>query len=129
MTRSWYTSPMSRTAPSANRLRRVLRWVPAASLAIIQAAAWGAMFSGGMAGVVGWILLLSVIPFLGVAALLVAAIHAVRERRFSRAISGTFFSSLLALWPGAWNFGVGRIAYPASLEKTRPSAAVRLPSE
>jgi hypothetical protein len=99
------------------------------SLAIIQAAAWGALFWGGMAGVVGWILLLSVIPILGGAALLVAGVYAAWRRRFSRPIAGVLFLSLLALWPGGWGFGLGQIAYPASLAKTRPSAMVRLPSE
>ncbi len=31
-----------------------MRWIPAILLAVLQASAWSALFAGGMAGVMGW---------------------------------------------------------------------------
>lgn len=120
---------MGDDTPGPGRLRRILRWVPLVSLAVVQAVAWGALLSGGMTGVRAWVALISLVPLLGGAALLTTGAYALWRRRFSRPMAGTLAASLIALWPGAWLFGVGQMAYPASLANTTPTATVRLPSD
>lgn len=120
---------MTRSALSSSRFRRVGRWVPPATLGIALCAAWAALFSGGMRGVVAWLLLLSALPLLGLIVLPATAVYAALKRRLSRPIILTLLLSAIALWPGAWNFGMFQIAYPASLASMRPSASVRLPSD
>jgi hypothetical protein len=120
---------MENPQPTQSLFRRIVRWVPPVFLAAMHVAAWGTLFLGGMAGVTAWVLLLSVVPLLGAAALLATGVYALWKRRRSIPVAATIGMSLLALYPGAWNFGVWNFAYPASIEDTRPHASVRLPSD
>ncbi len=108
--------------------RAWLRWLPGAFLGGGLALGFALLFSGGMRAVVGWLLLLGlgqlVAPLTGIAVL----VHALRRRRLSAPMALALGASLVGLWPGLWTFGVLQIAFPASLDTTRPAATVRLPS-
>ncbi len=51
------------------------------------------------------------------------------KRRLSAPSVATLLVGLTALYPGGWGFGIGRITYPAALDRVQPSATVRLPSD
>jgi hypothetical protein len=106
-----------------------LRWLLPALLTVVQVAAWGVLESGGITSVYGWLALVSVVPLLGAIGLVTCAVAAIRRRGVSRLAAFTAAASLVALWPGAWNVGVGAIRYPFSLAKQTPAATVRLPLE
>jgi len=110
-------------------LRQLLRWTPAVILFLILALCWSAVWRGGLAGALAWDLLISLVPLLGAAALIFAAIYAVWKRRFSLPIAIAIALALIAIYPFGWNFGLLPIKYPSSLEKTTPSATVRLPGD
>jgi hypothetical protein len=120
---------MDATSVGPGRAWRVAVRLALAVFAVALAGTWAALFSGGMGGVTAWILLLSLWPLAGIIVLLGAAAISLRRRRVSRAAACGLALGLITLWPGAWNFGLLRIAYPASVEDTRPAATVRLPSD
>lgn len=106
-----------------------MRWTPPAGLALVLVASWGLFLSGGMAAVIGWVLLISAGQLPAPLSLLVLAVHAIRKRRFSRPMWTTLALALVALWPALWGFGLLTITFPSSLEGSEPSATVRLPSD
>jgi hypothetical protein len=102
--------------------------VPAGVLGAALATSWALMFSGGMRAVVGWVVLISVGQILALPALLAVGVHAIRKRRLSRPMALTLVLGLVGVWPALWGVGLALITFPASREKTAPSATVRLPS-
>jgi Peptidase family M23 len=113
----------------APRRRPILPWIVPAGLLLMHAAAWGAFLSGGLRAVTAWWALISLVPILGLLSLLGSALRLAWKRRATPALLATLLLGACALWPGAWGFGIAQIAFPASLETTRPSATVRLPSD
>ena len=122
------TSAGSMTQGMQGRFRRVVRWVLPALLAAVLLPSWALFFSGGMRAVVGWSALMGAGLLLAPLSLLVLLVHAVRKRRFSRPMQATSVLACLALWPGLWIFGILTIAFPYDLDRSSPSATVRLPS-
>ena len=116
------------TEPPRTRLRSILRWTLPVGLALVLLPSWGLFLSGGMLAVAGWIALMLAGLVLGPLSLLVLVVHAIRKRRFSRPMWAVLALGLVALWPGLWNVGLLTITFPYSLEDSRPSATVRLPS-
>lgn len=109
------------------RARPVLRWLPAASLALLGVLAWALLLRGGLTGVYAYLMLLSVLPPLALLALLGTLVYALIKRRFSQPVWATRLVALLLLWPGAWLFNVATIRYPGSIEAAQPAATVRVP--
>jgi hypothetical protein len=105
----------------------VLRWLPAASLALMGAVAWATLFGGGMPGVYAYLILLAGLPPLALLALLGTLVYAVVKRRFSKPVWATRLVALVLLWPAAWMFNVATIRYPGSIEDAQPAATVRVP--
>jgi hypothetical protein len=106
-----------------------MRWIGPVLLAAALFASWLATFFGGRFGIGGWILITAVWPLVGLVMLFWFALVSAIRRRVTRTRG---FSALLALpmvWPLAWAFGLGAVAYPASEALTRPSVAVRPPSD
>ena len=114
---------------SRSRFRSILRWIPGGVLAICLVLSWVLFFSGGMRAVTGWVLVISVGQTLGPLALLAVIIHGIRRRRLSAPMRVTLGLALLSIWPALWGFGLLTITFPASLDKTAPSATIRLPSD
>jgi hypothetical protein len=126
------TQMVGAAAGQARSLREsagwVLRWLPAVILALVAAGSWGTVLAGGMPGVITWHLMVMLVgPVLGLLTLLASLVYALVKRRASKATWVTRFVALVLLWPAAWNLGVARVRYPASLESTQPSATVRVP--
>lgn len=109
-------------------LRKILRWTLVVILFLSVALCWAAVLRGGLAGVVAWLWLQSLVPILGAAASIFVAIYAAWKRRFSLPIAITIVLALVAIYPFGWNFDLLPVKYPASLETTTPSATVRLPA-
>lgn len=118
-----------RKSEERGAFRRAVRWVPAAVLLLAVAGCWAAAFGGGLPGVVAWDALHLLVPLLGLVLLLVCAAYAVWKRRFSVPVMATVVLALVALWPLCWNFELLVVKYPASIGRTQPSAAVRLPAD
>lgn len=110
-------------------LRKILRWTPAVILFLSIALCWALVLCGGLAGVIGWLWIQSLVPIIGVLALIFAAICAVWKRRFSLPISITAALCLPAIYPFGWQFGLFPLKYPSSLETSTPAATVRLPAD
>lgn len=109
--------------------RRIARWTPAAVLLLTVGGCWAAAFRGGLLGVAAWLVLYSLVPLFGLAALLVCAASAVWKRRFSPALLATTLLALVAVWPLCWNFDLLVVKYPVSISRVQPSVAVRLPAD
>ncbi len=109
--------------------RRILRWIPAAALAVTLAVSWALLFSGGMRAVVGWLAVVSPGQLIGPLTLLAVVTHAIRKRRFSRPMQAAFGLAVFSLWPALWSFGLLAMTFPASKATTVPSATVRIPAD
>lgn len=117
-------SPANATPSSA---RRALRWLPATSIALVTAGAWLAFFSGGMRAVLAWLSLLTIVPLLGFVTVVVVGVHLVRKRSLGAPMIASAAVGVMAMLPGAWNFGLGTIAFPYSLATATPAATGRIP--
>lgn len=109
--------------------RRIVRWVSAAVLLLSVASCWAAAFRGGLAGVAAWYVLQLIVPLLGLALLLACAGYAVWKRRLGAPLLTTALLALVAVWPAFWLFELLLVKYPASLDRTKPAATVRLPAD
>jgi hypothetical protein len=98
-------------------------------LLLAVAACWALAFRGGLAGVAAWHSLQSLVPLLGLGALLAGAGYAVWKRRLSPPPLTTTLLALVTLWPLCWNFDLLTVKYPVSVSRAQPSVAVRLPAD
>lgn len=126
MPRSAIDRPSSASA-LWGRFWRVLRWLPAASLALMGVVAWATLLGGGMSGAYAYLVLMAGLPPLALLTLLGTLVYAVIKRRFSAPVWVTRLVALVLLWPGAWFFNVATIRYPGSIEEAQPAATVRVP--
>ena len=110
-------------------MKTLLRWLPATLLLAVFGLLWSTSASGGEEGVLAWILLMSVLPYLGALVLLAVIGLFIWKRNLTTPLFVTFLVSLFTIWPYLWQVGVLPMAYPVSIETTSPSATVRLPSD
>lgn len=110
-------------------MKSILRWLPAILLLLIFGALWGTAVVGGQSGVISWLILISILPYLGGLTLLGVIVLFVRKRKVTAPLLLTLVASLLVIWPFLWQFGVLAMAYPSSAEKMTPAATVRLPAD
>ena len=106
-----------------------MRWIGPVFLAAVFLASWLATFFGGRFGIGGWILITVVWPLVGLVMLFWFALVSAIRRRVTRTRGFTALLALPMIWPLAWAFDLGAVAYPASEALTRPSIAVRPPSD
>jgi hypothetical protein len=115
---------------TSGKIWKVLRWVPLGLMVFFLLSLLGMMLAGGMMRISGWYLLQLLPPLLGIITLITIVIYALLKKRVkkraSRPLIWTGIVSLVSLLPLILWFVP--LAYPASLEKTTPSATVRLPS-
>ncbi len=111
------------------------RWLTAERLALVSALIvaiiWGLLWflHGGLFKSWLWNLLPTIFPFVGGIVLLGVWRAPVAHSRHVPTIRLlATVPSLLLIAPLAWTYGVGRIAYPASIEAMQPHAWVRLPA-
>lgn len=103
-------------------------WLPLAGILVVSCVCWLVVVRGGMAGVAAWYAFQIGVPLLGLASLLGASVYALFKRRFDRVVLASLAACAAAVLPAALLFGVFPIAYPASIDSTRPVATVRLPA-
>lgn len=104
-----------------------LRWLPLVSIALIPAILLLIIGQGGLPAIYAWFLLQLIPPVLGLIIILASAGYAIVRRRCSRLLYATAAAALLSLLPAIQIFAPV-LAYPSSLERMRPTATVRLPS-
>jgi hypothetical protein len=111
-------------------VRSALRWLPSVALALLLSSLWFAFLgTRGMSAVVGWLLLMAVVPFLGAAVLAVTLGYAAFRRRLTPPIVATLGLAVVLVWPGLWNLGLLQLRFPGPLEEATPAATVRLPAD
>ena len=116
------------TETPVSRFRTVLRWALPVLLAVVLLPSWILFLSGGMPAIYGWLALMGIGLLFAPLTILVLIVHAIRKRRFSRPMWVTLALALVTLWPGLWFFGLLMLTFPYDLERSAPSATVRLPS-
>jgi hypothetical protein len=103
-----------------------LRFVPL-GIILVAAIILGVMFlSGGMARISAWYAVQFVLPVTGLIGLIYAIIRAIVIKRLDRLALITGIISILGIAPVSMMFMLP--TFPASLERTSPSATVRLPA-
>ncbi len=118
---------MEQTPTQPSRLWRILRWIPLALMLLPVVVVLGMFAAGGMVRITAWYLAQLIPPALGLVSLIAVIVYALVRKRRSKALLATGLAALLSLSPLVFWFAP--IAYPASLEATRPSATVRLPAD
>ena len=108
-------------------MKSALAWFPAVLVVVPQVAVLVTFLGAGMAGVVAWTLLLTLVPLAGVLGLLGGGAVLAWKRRLVTPALALVFVAAPTLWPLAMNFGVGQVAFPAKLADTTPTATVRAP--
>lgn len=103
------------------------RWVPSV-LAVSLLTLWTLVAMGGIARVIGWLLLLFFAPASGLLILIAVSAYAVIRRRFTRPIAVALFLSSLVILPGMWPNGILAFPYPASIHD-QPQLFVRVPTD
>ncbi len=108
--------------------KKEMRWVLPSMIAPCLLVMWLTLFLGGLKAVYAWALLMALGVVLGPLHLLSLLVYWVRKRPVNAPFLVSLGLSLFATWPVLWNFGIGRVAYPSSLQSASPAATVRLPS-
>jgi murein DD-endopeptidase MepM/ murein hydrolase activator NlpD len=118
---------MSSEPRPQSRFWRILLYL-AAGLVLVVAGALAVMFAlGGTTRMTAWYYAPLVLPLAGLVALVVAIANLIARRRLTRPAALVGGLGLLALLPAI--LLVRPATYPASIERTEPSATVRLPSD
>ena len=112
--------------PKPSRLWRILRLIPISIMLLSLGIILTMFLMGGMTKISGWYLMQFIPPILGLVSLIAIILYAIVKRKFNRRITVTLIAALISLLPVITL--VKPIAYPASLENTKPSATVRLPA-
>lgn len=113
--------------PKPSRVWRVLRLIPISLMLLILGVILVMFLMGGMTKISAWYALQMIPPVLGLISLICIVIYAIVKRKFNRLMSATLIVALISLSPALMM--VKPMAFPASLEKTAPSATVRLPAD
>ncbi|HXV60013.1 MAG TPA: M23 family metallopeptidase [Vicinamibacteria bacterium] len=104
------------------------KWLPLAIVLLASGICWLVIGRGGMAAIVAWYAFQIGLPLLGLVLLLVVSVYAIVNRRIDSGILASLIGCAAAVAPAAWYFGFLTVAYPASIESTKPAATVRLPA-
>ena len=110
-----------------SRLWQIARWIPLVTMLLTLAILLIVFLMGGLQRITAWYLLQLIPPLLGLIFLITIVTYAIVKRRFGKLLQATTIVALLSLSLVVLMFGL--IAYPASLENTKPSATVRLPAD
>lgn len=113
--------------PAPSRLWRILRLIPVSFMLLSLGIILVMFLMGSMVKISAWYMLQLIPPLLGLISLILIIIYAIAKRKFSRLMSITLIVALISLLPAITL--VKPVAFPASLENTKPSATVRLPAD
>jgi hypothetical protein len=113
--------------PTPSRLWSVLRLIPLTLMLLSLGILLGMFLMGGMIKISAWYLAQLLLPIIGLLSLITLIIYAIVKRKFNRLMGATLVGTLVCLSPAVML--VRPIAFPAPLEKTTPSATVRLPAD
>jgi len=120
-------TPASTPQPAPSRLWRVLRLIPLTLMLLSLGILLTMFLMGGMTKISAWYLAQLLLPILGLLSLITLIIYAIVKRKFNRLMVATLVTAIISLSPAIML--VKPIAFPASLERTTPSATVRLPAD
>jgi hypothetical protein len=120
-------APEQRPPSRAGLLWLFFRWLPSA-IAISLLTLWTLVAMGGIARVLGWLLLLFFAPAAGLLIMIAVGAYAAIRRRFTRPIAVAMISSALVMLPGLWPKGILALPYPASIDD-QPQLHVRVPTD
>lgn len=109
--------------------KKGMRWLLPVTIASCLLVMWVTLFLGGLKAVYAWAMLMALGVVLGPLNLLALLVYWARRHPVNSPFLVSVGLSLLATWPVLWGFGMLRIAYPSSLERSSPAATVRLPSD
>ena len=110
-----------------SRLWRIVRLIPIVMMLLALGILVVLFLMGGMMKITAWYTLQFIPPILGLVSLIAIIIYAIVKRKFSRLLTATLITSIVSLLPTILMFKP--VAFPMSLEKTTPSATVRLPAD
>ena len=113
--------------PQPSRLWRVTRLLPATLMLIVLGVLLVMFLMGGLTKISAWYALQMIPPLLGLISLICVVIYAIVKRKFNRLMSATLILAFVSVSPAVSL--VKPLPFPASLEKTEPSATVRLPAD
>lgn len=113
--------------PTPSRLWRIVRLIPIVVMLLTLGILVVLFLMGGMMKITAWYTLQFIPPILGLVSLIAIIIYAIVKRKFSRLLTATLITSIVSLLPVILMFKP--VAFPMALEKTTPSATVRLPAE
>ncbi len=105
----------------------LFRWLPSAIL-ISLLTLWALVLMGGIARVIGWLMILFFAPSAGVLIFLAVLGYAIIRRRISRPIIVALSLSILVILPGWWEKGILAVPYPASIDD-QPQLQIRVPTD
>ena len=111
----------------SSRLWRIVLLIPMIMMLIALGALLILFLMGGMRKITAWYLLQFIPPALGLISIIAIITYVIITRRYSRLLIVTTLIALLSLSPAI--LMVSPIAFPASIESSTPSAAVRLPAD
>jgi hypothetical protein len=111
------------TKPS--RIWRIVRLIPISIMLLSNGVLLTMFMMGGMTRIYAWYSL-QYPALMGMASTIVVIIYAVVRRKFNRLMISTLLFALVCLSPVIML--VKPMAYPSTLENTKPSATVRLPA-
>lgn len=120
-------SPISTSQPAATRVWRILRLTPIVIMSLTLGILLFMFLMGGMLKIAAWYLTQLLPPILGLLSLIAVGIYAIVRKKLNKLMTITLLASIVSLLP-AITF-ITPVAFPASLEKTTPSATVRLPAD
>lgn len=120
--------PLSSTLqPTPSRLWRILRLIPLTLMLLSLGILLTMFLMDGLTKISAWYLAQILLPILGLLSLVALVIYAIVKRKFNRLMGMTLAGALVCLSPAVML--VKPMAFPASLENTKPSATVRLPAD
>lgn len=120
--------PLSSTLqPTPSRLWRILRLIPLTLMLLSLGILLTMFLMDGLTKISAWYLAQILLPILGLLSLAALVIYAIVKRKFNRLMGMTLAGALVCLSPAVML--VKPMAFPASLENTKPSATVRLPAD
>ena len=112
--------------PKPSRLWRILRLTPISLMLLILGVLLIMFILGGMTKITAWYLSQIIPPVFGLVSLIAVIIYAIVKRKFNKLMAATLILAIVSLSPAISL--VKPLPFPASLEKTKPAATVRLPA-
>lgn len=90
---------------------------------------WIVILLGGAPSRIAWFGFPLIVPIVAATILIWVIVAMIRKRKASKRNVATVVTCLVAMYPAMWVFDGFPMAYPASVDRSRPELAVRIPFE